>query len=91
MTTGTAPGTTTSGANAPVTTADTVTAHTLLNCLIREVSAPEHQVTVDDDGLDGGDGRGTGDRRGGGDRPGIGAAPPETGPTTVNHPPANRT
>lgn len=28
-------------------TADTVTAHTLLNCLIREVSAPEHQVTVD--------------------------------------------
>lgn len=28
-------------------TADTVTAHTLLNCLIREVSAPEHQVTID--------------------------------------------
>ncbi|MGW2320384.1 IucA/IucC family protein [Streptomyces sp. NPDC001680] len=28
-------------------TADAVTAHTLLNCLIREVSAPEHQVTVD--------------------------------------------
>ncbi|WP_107481131.1 IucA/IucC family siderophore biosynthesis protein [Streptomyces sp. IMTB 2501] len=27
--------------------ADAVTAHTLLNCLIREVSAPEHQVTVD--------------------------------------------
>nr|WP_225830253.1 IucA/IucC family protein [Streptomyces sp. NK08204] len=32
-------------------TADAVTAHTLLNCLIREVSAPEHQVTVDDDHL----------------------------------------
>ncbi|MDR3084074.1 MAG: iron transporter [Streptomyces sp.] len=31
--------------------ADAVTAHTLLNCLIREVSAPEHQVTVDDDHL----------------------------------------
>ncbi|EST36403.1 IucA/IucC family protein [Streptomyces roseochromogenus] len=28
-------------------TADAVTAHTLLNCLIREVCAPEHQVTVD--------------------------------------------
>ncbi|MFI0217667.1 IucA/IucC family protein [Streptomyces lydicus] len=26
--------------------ADAVTAHTLLNCLIREVSAPEHQVSV---------------------------------------------
>ncbi|CAM5243266.1 MULTISPECIES: IucA/IucC family protein [Streptomyces] len=51
MTTGTAPGTTTCGASAPVTTADTVTAHTLLNCLIREVSAPEHQVTVDGDHL----------------------------------------
>ncbi|KOV92824.1 IucA/IucC family protein [Streptomyces sp. NRRL B-3648] len=51
MTTGTAPGTTTVGASAPVTTADTVTAHTLLNCLLREVSAPEHQVTVDDDHL----------------------------------------
>lgn len=32
-------------------TADTVTVHTLLNCLIREVSAPEHQVTVDQDHL----------------------------------------
>ncbi|MEV7379560.1 IucA/IucC family protein [Streptomyces lydicus] len=29
-------------------TADTVTAHTLLNCLIREVSGPEHQATVAD-------------------------------------------
>ncbi|MEE4423509.1 IucA/IucC family protein [Streptomyces bugieae] len=27
-------------------TADRVTAHTLLNCLIREVSGPEHQATV---------------------------------------------
>ncbi|MGW1006615.1 IucA/IucC family protein [Streptomyces sp. NPDC002520] len=35
----------------PTRTADAVTAHTLLNCLIREVSAPEHQVTVDDDHL----------------------------------------
>lgn len=51
MTTGTAPDTTTTGASAPVATADIVTAHTLLNCLIREVSAPEHQVTVDDDHL----------------------------------------
>ncbi|MFI8242938.1 IucA/IucC family protein [Streptomyces sp. NPDC085866] len=32
----------------PTRTADAVTAHTLLNCLIREVSAPEHQATVDD-------------------------------------------
>ncbi|MFJ7899867.1 IucA/IucC family protein [Streptomyces sp. NPDC096198] len=32
-------------------TADLVTSHTLLNCLIREVSAPEHQVTVDQDHL----------------------------------------
>ncbi|MER6330961.1 IucA/IucC family protein [Streptomyces sp. NPDC001034] len=31
----------------PAGTADAVTAHTLLNCLIREVSAPEHQATVD--------------------------------------------
>ena len=30
-------------------TADVVSAHTLLNCLIREVSAPEHQVTVERD------------------------------------------
>ncbi|MET7761962.1 IucA/IucC family protein [Streptomyces sp. NPDC005393] len=35
----------------PADTADAVTAHTLLNCLIREVSAPEHQVTVDRDRL----------------------------------------
>ncbi|AOR36614.1 iron transporter [Streptomyces fodineus] len=48
MTTGTAPHITTAGASAPGTAADAVTAHTLLNCLIREVSAPEHQVTVDD-------------------------------------------
>ncbi|MEU9348658.1 IucA/IucC family protein [Streptomyces sp. NPDC048278] len=33
----------------PTGLADSVTAHTLLNCLIREVSAPEHQVTVDGD------------------------------------------
>ncbi|MEV7387379.1 IucA/IucC family protein [Streptomyces sp. NPDC091215] len=32
----------------PTETADAVTVHTLLNCLIREVSAPEHQVTVAD-------------------------------------------
>ncbi|WP_262697888.1 MULTISPECIES: IucA/IucC family protein [Streptomyces] len=48
-----APSTTTSaaptGTHAP--TADDVTAHTLLNCLIREVSAPERQVTVDQDTL----------------------------------------
>ncbi|MER6026295.1 IucA/IucC family protein [Streptomyces sp. NPDC001851] len=31
----------------PAQAADAVTAHTLLNCLIREVSAPERQVTVD--------------------------------------------
>ncbi|MGW1256206.1 IucA/IucC family protein [Streptomyces sp. NPDC002513] len=49
MNTGTATHATTTGASTPVTTADTVTAHTLLNCLMREVSAPEHQVTVDDD------------------------------------------
>ncbi|MGW2649826.1 IucA/IucC family protein [Streptomyces sp. NPDC001393] len=54
MTTGTAPHTrtaapaVTASAAEPSHTADTVTAHTLLNCLIREVSAPEHQVTVDD-------------------------------------------
>ncbi|MFE2570428.1 IucA/IucC family protein [Streptomyces mirabilis] len=35
----------------PAQSADAVTAHTLLNCLIREVSAPEHQVTVDEDHL----------------------------------------
>ncbi len=33
---------------APAQTADTVTAHTLLNCLIREVASPERQVTVAD-------------------------------------------
>ncbi|MFJ3308574.1 IucA/IucC family protein [Streptomyces sp. NPDC086549] len=43
--------TVTPSAAEPSQTADTVTAHTLLNCLIREVSAPEHQVTVDDDHL----------------------------------------
>ncbi|MFF4361642.1 IucA/IucC family protein [Streptomyces sp. NPDC001604] len=52
MTTGTAPHIRTSAvtpaADGPMKTADAVTAHTLLNCLIREVSAPEHQVTVDD-------------------------------------------
>ncbi|MER6569585.1 IucA/IucC family protein [Streptomyces sp. NPDC001093] len=51
MNTGTATHATTIGASTPVTRADTVSAHTLLNCLIREVSAPEHQVTVDDDHL----------------------------------------
>ncbi|MFF4302218.1 IucA/IucC family protein [Streptomyces sp. NPDC001601] len=35
----------------PSRTADLVTTHTLLNCLIREVSAPEHQVTVAGDHL----------------------------------------
>ncbi|MEU6577942.1 IucA/IucC family protein [Streptomyces sp. NPDC046805] len=35
----------------PARTADAVTTHTLLNCLIREASAPEHQVTVDEDHL----------------------------------------
>ena len=35
----------------PSRTADLVTTHTLLNCLIREVSAPEHQVTVVHDHL----------------------------------------
>ncbi|WP_055489126.1 IucA/IucC family siderophore biosynthesis protein [Streptomyces sp. TP-A0356] len=35
----------------PARTADAVTAQTLLNCLIREVSAPERQVTIDDDHL----------------------------------------
>ncbi|MFI5675566.1 IucA/IucC family protein [Streptomyces cellulosae] len=34
--------------DSPAHTADTVTAHTLLNCLIREVSAPERQITVED-------------------------------------------
>lgn len=52
----TAPSTTTaipaaSRAGEAAPTADAVTAHTLLNCLIREVSAPEHQVTVDGDHL----------------------------------------
>ncbi|MER6068676.1 IucA/IucC family protein [Streptomyces sp. NPDC001817] len=49
MTTGTAsPTRTAAPAAEPSHIADTVTAHTLLNCLIREVSAPEHQVTVDE-------------------------------------------
>ncbi|MGW7242958.1 IucA/IucC family protein [Streptomyces sp. NPDC054804] len=54
MTTGTAPHTgfatttVTASAGEPIRTADAVTAHTLLNCLMREVSAPEHQVTVAD-------------------------------------------
>ncbi|MER5790477.1 IucA/IucC family protein [Streptomyces sp. NPDC001980] len=47
-----APGTTTSArTEQPDETAGAVTAHTLLNCLVREVSAPEHQVTVDHDHL----------------------------------------
>lgn len=48
-----APSTTTSAAptDSHALTADDVTAHTLLNCLIREVSAPERQVTVDQDTL----------------------------------------
>ncbi|MDF3291579.1 IucA/IucC family protein [Streptomyces silvisoli] len=33
-------------AGTPTQLADTVTAHTLLNCMVREVSSPEHQVTV---------------------------------------------
>ncbi|MET8453011.1 IucA/IucC family protein [Streptomyces sp. NPDC005209] len=37
--------------DSPDGAADAVTAHTLLNCLIREVSAPERQVTVDQDDL----------------------------------------
>ncbi|MFJ3308454.1 IucA/IucC family protein [Streptomyces sp. NPDC086549] len=37
--------------SSPSLTADAVTTHTLLNCLIREVSAPEHQVTVDGEHL----------------------------------------
>jgi siderophore synthetase component len=35
-------------ADAPTRTADTVTTHTLLNCLLREVSFPERQATVAD-------------------------------------------
>ncbi|MFD4599622.1 IucA/IucC family protein [Streptomyces sp. NPDC058464] len=47
-----APGTATAArTDQPDGTADAVTAHTLLNCLVREVSAPEHQVTVDHDHL----------------------------------------
>ncbi|MFK0156007.1 IucA/IucC family protein [Streptomyces sp. NPDC090493] len=47
-----APGTGTAAqTDQPDETADAVTAHTLLNCLVREVSAPEHQVTVDHDHL----------------------------------------
>ncbi|MFI1741612.1 IucA/IucC family protein [Streptomyces sioyaensis] len=37
--------------SSPALTADAVTTHTLLNCFIREVSAPEHQVTGDRDRL----------------------------------------
>lgn len=37
--------------DSPARVADAVTAHTLLNCLIRELSAPERQVTVDKDHL----------------------------------------
>ncbi|MQS15669.1 iron transporter [Streptomyces kaniharaensis] len=33
---------------APLPTADHAVSHTLLNCLLREVSAPEHQTTVAD-------------------------------------------
>ncbi|MEV7325898.1 IucA/IucC family protein [Streptomyces sp. NPDC093970] len=56
MTTGTAAPTHTAASvpslsEDPSRTADLVTTHTLLNCLIREVSAPEHQVTVVDDHL----------------------------------------
>ncbi|MEV1174355.1 IucA/IucC family protein [Nonomuraea sp. NPDC049784] len=39
--------TTTTASTTIDASAGTVTAHTLLNCLIREVSAPERQVTVD--------------------------------------------
>ncbi|MFJ9817699.1 IucA/IucC family protein [Streptomyces sp. NPDC101151] len=35
----------------PAQISDNVTIHTLLNCLIREVSAPERQVTIDRDHL----------------------------------------
>ncbi|MFF7189805.1 IucA/IucC family protein [Streptomyces sp. NPDC008222] len=38
-------------AGSPAQLADAVTTHTLLNCLIREVSAPERQVTVAQDHL----------------------------------------
>ncbi|MER6045914.1 IucA/IucC family protein [Streptomyces sp. NPDC001793] len=41
-----APGTTATDVDGA--TADVVTAHTLLNCLVREVSGPERQVTVAD-------------------------------------------
>ncbi|GHI09791.1 iron transporter [Streptomyces cellostaticus] len=51
-TSATAPGTPAAAQTGqPGQTADAVTAHTLLNCLVREVSAPEHQVTVDRDHL----------------------------------------
>ncbi|MFI7312887.1 IucA/IucC family protein [Streptomyces hygroscopicus] len=39
---------TTSSPVATVASADLVTAHTLLNCLLREVSGPEHQTAVAD-------------------------------------------
>src|SRR3954465_84356 len=40
------PTTTRPATDAYTRTADTVTTHTLLNCLIREVSAPERQASV---------------------------------------------
>jgi siderophore synthetase component len=42
------PVTTDLAADASTRTADAVTAHTLLNCFVREVSAPERQATVAD-------------------------------------------
>jgi siderophore synthetase component len=42
------PTTTPPAAHASTATADAVTTHTLLNCLIREVSSPERQATVAD-------------------------------------------
>ncbi|WP_043262935.1 IucA/IucC family protein [Streptomyces sp. CT34] len=44
----TAPAPTTPTTPAGLPTADHAVAHTLLNCLLREVSAPEHQTAVDD-------------------------------------------
>lgn len=46
--TGTAPGGTVPVAPSGLPTADQAVAHTLLNCLLREVSGPEHQTAVDD-------------------------------------------
>ncbi|WP_105973150.1 IucA/IucC family protein [Streptomyces geranii] len=42
------PATTTAGTTAELPTADDVVTHTLLNCLLREVSGPERQTVVDD-------------------------------------------